>query len=92
MKINKLIISSSFLLAACAVTGCSTSMLNSDEFRMSGTPDGIRAFSETLEGVGIIAKTAPESLPKNPHSALRMAQEEQKTLRIKLMSMREGGE
>lgn len=71
-----------FLAAACAMTGCSTSMLNNDEFRLSGTPEGIRAFSDTISGIGIIAKTDPESLPQNPHSALRVAQEKEATKRV----------
>ena len=70
-----------FLIPVWVLTGCSTSMLNNDEFRLSGTPEGIRAFSDTISGIGIIAKTAPESLPQNPHSALRVAQEKERTRR-----------
>lgn len=87
MNINKVIMTS-FLLSGCVVsTGCATSMMNSDQFRMSGTPEGIRAFSDTLSGVGIIAKTTPAELPNNPHSLLREAQEIEKTNRIRLRFM-----
>jgi len=58
-------------------------MLSGDEFRLSGTSEGIRAFSDTLTGVGVIAKTAPESLPSNPHHALRVAQEHETTNRLR---------
>lgn len=80
MNKNRLIMS--FLVVASTQTGCTTSMLNNDEFRLSGTPEGIRAFSETLEGIGIIAKTDQESLPANPHSALRLVQAKGKVLKF----------
>lgn len=72
-----------FLIAAClSMQACSTTMLNGDEFVLRGTPEGLRAFSESQEGLVILGKTSPESLPSNPQSALRMAQEESRRLRI----------
>lgn len=72
-----------FLIAACVSTqACSMTGLTSDEFVMRGTPEGIRAFGEAQEGLLILGKTQPDALPSNPQSALRMAQEESRRLRI----------
>lgn len=66
----------SFLVVACVLTtGCSTTMLNGDEFRISGSSKGIRAFGDWMTGQQVVAKTAPESLPSNPHHAMRANQE-----------------
>lgn len=83
---NKLVIAFLGGAVVLSTSACSMTTLTQDEFRLSGTPDGLRAFSDTLTGIQVMAKTEPESLPQNPHSALRVAQEEQKTLRIRLMS------
>lgn len=65
-----------FLIAAClSMQACSTTMLSGDEFRMSGSARGIRAFEDLMTGTAVIAKTEAESLPSNPHHKMRSEQE-----------------
>lgn len=83
------IITTSFLICACLSTqACSMTSLTGDEFVLRGTPEGLRAYAEAQEGLVILGKTEASTLPSNPQSALRMAQEESR--RLKLTIKRKG--
>lgn len=67
-------------------TACSTSMLSGHEVELKGSPEGIAALGDVFTGMQIVSKTDQQNLPANPHSALRQAQEQQKTLRIRFLN------
>ena len=57
---------------ACLQTACAGTALSGDEFRLSGTPEGIQAFSDWQVGVQNEART-PEGV-KGSHYQLRERQ------------------
>ena len=49
------------IVAVLSVTGCGAAMHSGDHFVLSGTPEGIRAFGDTLNGAMKTAKEAPDA-------------------------------
>ena len=72
----------SFLVCACVTTGCTTSLWRDSDITIESNEEGLQALFDGINGAAIIAKTEAESLPQNPHTALRMGQEKTKQLRI----------
>lgn len=66
---------------ATVLTGCAglmgESLFSGDKGRVLISADeaGMRAWSDMMTGAAVVAKTEPDDLPANPHTAMRRDQE-----------------
>lgn len=76
-----------FLIGACVMTGCSGLTFSTHDVVWAGTPDGTDSMGDVLTGIQVMTKTEPADLPQNPHSAMRVAQDKERSNRLKFRIM-----